>query len=304
MSSETELGKRKRTVPETSPDQVQVLIFHKNCSDGFGAACACYMRYAEDKKDHPLYLGLSHYDPFPKDKLEGKNVAIFDFSFKKKDMLELLDVCNALVLWDHHDTAEKEIGEMPNCHFDQEASGAILAWRYFFPDREVPLYLRYVDDADRWQWKLPSSREISAGAFVTLELKFEPWMEVLQDPKRIDDLIEAGRSYDRVIHKLGDGKAKYALEVYFMGFRARVVNCPFFYSKMGEMMLEQHPECQVAIVWDKDHLKGGLYNVHLRSRESDDVDVGEIAAKKGGGGHVHASAFKLSGDVRIEDLWA
>ena len=299
-----EATKRKREVSETKSTEVEALVFHKNCPDGFASACACYMYYQESDLALPIFIGLAHSDPFPAEQLTGKRVAIFDFSFKRDVMMRLLDICASLVLWDHHDTAEKELVGLPHCHFSKDESGCILAWKFFFGKEKIPMFFRYVDDADRWQWKLEDSKNVSAGAYSDLEFNFDDYMEIIDDEsnEKIGCLARSGKNYLKVIKRLGEGKAKVAKEIQFLGYKARVVNCPFFVSHMCDMILSTHPTCQVAVVWEKDH-RGDLYRVHLRSREGEPVDVGNMAARLGGGGHVHASGFSLSGKRSIEELW-
>lgn len=299
-----EHNKRKREIGETLPYALDVIVFHKNCADGFACACACYMYYDEREVTLPTLIELSHSDPVPMENLSGKRIAIFDFSFKRDVMMKLLDSCITLSLWDHHDTAEKELVGVPNCHFSKYESGAILAWKFFFGDRPIPEFIKYVDDADRWQFKLPRSRDIRAGVFSGLSMTFDKWVPAIEDDARetLDRLADAGVEYTKFIKGLGEGKAKYSKEVKFFTHTARVVNCPFFVSQMAEMILDLHPKTMIAIVWDCDHVRG-RYRVHLRSRQSEGIDVGNIASRLGGGGHVNASAFTLKENTKIEDLW-
>ena len=56
-----------------------------------------------------------------------------------------------MVIVDHHITAkERLIGhgheKEQNYHFDMNKSGARLAWEFFFPDKEVPLLIRHIED--------------------------------------------------------------------------------------------------------------------------------------------------------------
>lgn len=299
-------NKKRKSIPEPQPKEVNVVIFHKNCSDGFGAACAAYMFFRDNKLDNPTFIGLLHENEPPVDSLRGKNIAIFDFGFKKPVMIEILKNCNSLVLWDHHDTTEKDLGDISNCHFDASESGCTLAWKYFFPGKPIPLYLQYVKDADNWQWQLPDSRMISQGGFISLELMFEPWIEVIEDTtgEKIQTLKESGIQYDKVILKQ-TGKTKWAAEITVADIKSVILNTPFAISRMAEMCLQHHPTCGMAIIWETDHTKKH-YKVHLRSREMDEikVDVGALALANGGGGHVHASAFSLPAIDSIENLLA
>jgi len=52
-------------------------------------------------------------------------------------------------------------------------SGAVLAWQYFMPNEPVPDLLRYVEDQDLWNWKLPHSDAVNAAIATYRELGAE-----------------------------------------------------------------------------------------------------------------------------------
>ena len=96
-------------------------------------------------------------------------------------------VARSVLILDHHKTAEAalakwtkpfnftppELGEII-CHFDQNLSGAGLAWKYFFPTDPVPRMVEHVQDRDLWRFELPGTREICAALYAQ-EFEFEKW---------------------------------------------------------------------------------------------------------------------------------
>lgn len=299
-------NRKGTSVQETKPGEIDILIFHKNCGDGFGAALACHIYCKRYGHKEPTYRAMSHDEPVPVEDCKEKNVAIFDFAFSREGTEQILAVCKSFTLWDHHESNDRHLGGLPHCHFATLASGAVLAWNYFFPYERVPLFIRYVEDRDLWKWELPDSRYVSRGSFYDLDMDFDKW-EVMCNPeteeKKVRELAEHGKLYDGQQKKIIGSKPKFAQKVTFHGFSARSVNTPHFVSEMGEAILEAHSDCKVAVVWNWDDFKRG-YKVHLRSRESDeDANVSLLAEKYGGGGHAHSAAFSWKSKTSIDGLW-
>ena len=57
--------------------------------------------------------------------------------------------------------------------FDNTHSGAYLAWKHYFPNKEVPLLVQYVEDRDCWFWKLSDSKLVNSGLFEMLPMRYE-----------------------------------------------------------------------------------------------------------------------------------
>ena len=61
-------------------------------------------------------------------------------------------------------------------------SGAGMAWDFFHPMIPRPLFIDYIEDRDLWQWKLPYSREFSAGLKM-IPYEFEQYANLETDEK-------------------------------------------------------------------------------------------------------------------------
>jgi oligoribonuclease NrnB/cAMP/cGMP phosphodiesterase (DHH superfamily) len=76
---------------------------------------------------------------------------MFDFSYPKPIIKEIEEKAELLIVVDHHITAKGELSgkgdvKEQNYHFDMNKSGARLAWEFFYPNKEVPLLLRHIED--------------------------------------------------------------------------------------------------------------------------------------------------------------
>ena len=177
-----------------------LVIYHANCTDGFGAAFAAWMKLGDEAEYVPMQYG------------DVKNVAdmnsvlakagipdgegevyILDFSLPKDVMKWLFSEVKLVVWRDHHASAFKDHGFTPNAPdeppiepltkhnvlLDNNKSGALLAWEYFHPGTEVPMLIQHIDDRDRWQWKIEGSAEIHAALSSMKPWSFEQWRSFL-----------------------------------------------------------------------------------------------------------------------------
>lgn len=263
-------------LPNQNPPDV--VLYHADCMDGFGAAWALWKRFPQAR-----YVAVKHGNP-PPDGLQNQHVVMVDFSYHRETILELVDQVASLYILDHHITAQDSLKDLPFAYFDMNRSGAVLAWEWAHT-HPVPWLLRYVQDKDLWQWQLPASREISA-ALASYPFGFERW-ESLQ----FETLKVEGTGILRSEKALVEKMATEVTMVSFEGHMVPAVHSAVLTSQIGEYLSDKHPFC---LIW---HQKDGRRYFSLRSR-SGGISVADIAAKYGGGGHTHAAGFSvfLDGD--------
>ena len=64
------------------PNEVDMLLYHGDCVDGFASAFACYYYMkTQNKKKKVSFIACQHQKPPPN--VSGKNVLICDFSYKQ-----------------------------------------------------------------------------------------------------------------------------------------------------------------------------------------------------------------------------
>ncbi len=263
-------GHHCRNVITFDPD---VVLYHAECADGFGAAWALWKRYPSAQ-----YTAVKHGTPPPQG-LAGRRVLIVDFSYPRPTLERLAASTKHLAVLDHHITAQQALAGFPNACFDQDRSGAVLAWDWAH-DGPAPWLLRYIQDKDLWRWDLPLSREINA-ALASYPLDFKVWDGLTQE------ILETeGRAILRHEQELVGKIVAEAVLVSFHGETVPAVQSAVLTSQVGERLSAGHPFC---LIW---HDRDGRRYFSLRSREGC-ADVGAIAAAHGGGGHTHAAGFSV-----------
>jgi oligoribonuclease NrnB/cAMP/cGMP phosphodiesterase (DHH superfamily) len=250
-----------------------IVLYHAECSDGFGAAWAIWKRFPNAR-----FVPVKHGTP-PPDDLKDRRVVIVDFSYARPILETMAAETKDLLVLDHHITAEQSLAGFPHAYFDQLKSGAVLAWEWAH-DTAPPWLLQYIQDKDLWTWSLPGSREINA-ALTSYPYDFELW-----DRLSRDQLEQEGRAILRYEQELVGKLVAHATMVEFQGVVVPAVQSAVLTSQIGERLSPHYPFC---IIW---HDRDGRRYYSMRSRE-DGADVGAIAASFGGGGHTHAAGFSV-----------
>ena len=97
-----------------SPD---IVLYHAECTDGFGAAWAVWKRFPE-----ATFLPVKHGDPPPGD-LSDRHIVMVDFSYGRDVIEEMNEQAASLFVLDHHVTAQAALADLPYVHFDMDKSG-------------------------------------------------------------------------------------------------------------------------------------------------------------------------------------
>jgi len=272
------------------PTSVNCVIYHADCTDGFGAAYSAWKQLGNRAE----YFACKHGTPPPD--VKGKNVVILDFSFDNATTKQMIEEANSLLVIDHHKSAMVELHDITNTHFDMTKSGAMLSWEFFHPGKEPPKFIRYIQDRDLWKWELEYSKEFSA-AFDMVPFEFEEF-EKYEDDSVFDDACKRGSyilAYSKtVVKKVCEKASSRKMD----GKEVLVVNASHWMSEIGARLA---PDCDFAMIWYWDH-EAKNTKVSLRAFH-DTVDVAEISKRFGGGGHKKAAGFQLPAKKHVEDLF-
>jgi oligoribonuclease NrnB/cAMP/cGMP phosphodiesterase (DHH superfamily) len=263
-----------------------LVIYHGNCADGFGAAWV-FSRHGD--REYDFHAGV--YQDAPPD-VTGREVYLVDFSYKRPIVERMREQASRLVLIDHHKTAIDDLAPLIKSKAIEslvslDYSGAMLAWQWFNGHHydEMPQLLRHIEDRDLWRFALHRTREIQACVF-SHPYDFDVWDELMKvDPQTL--AIE-GAAIERKHHKdIAELTKVVTREFCIGGYTVPVANLPYtLTSDAGHLLAQGKPFA--ACYWDTPD--GRVFS--LRSTE-EGLDVSEIAKQYGGGGHKHASGFRV-----------
>lgn len=259
-----------------------VVIYHGDCSDGFGGAYAAWKKFGKKAE----YFGLKHGWSLPQE-YSGREIYFIDIVPSEPVFKQLLKN-NRVIALDHHISAQKLVRMANDYRYAINNSGSVVAWKYFHPDKPAPRLLKHIEDTDLWKFKLKNTREIFARLqFVDYDFKkWDKFAKALENPKSRRSAIEKGElilEYERrIVRRLVDN----AELVKFEGYKTYAVNSPILESEIGAALVKKLSP--IAIIWRQ---KNGKKVFSLRSNGK--VDVSKLAKRYGGGGHKASAGFNI-----------
>jgi oligoribonuclease NrnB/cAMP/cGMP phosphodiesterase (DHH superfamily) len=261
-----------------------LVIYHGDCNDGFAAAYAAWRVHGDNADYHPGRIGEDIPD------VDGREVYILDLSYTPEKYEQILGRASKVTLIDHHASAKDRLESYPGTIFDTTHSGCYLAWSYFLPNEPAPLAMRFIEDYDMWAWKYKETYPFVLN-LKSYEHDFAVWDKImLFDETGLAEFIEAGRHIERHYRKEVDLCIKYgAREFSIMGYDGYILNAGKYFTDLAGNILSKRKN-SFAIIWHVNEC--GEVKCSVRS-------VGNCSARKiaehfGGGGHEHASAFKIN----------
>lgn len=278
-----------------------LVISHGRCLDGYGSVAAVlYSLRPETFVDVVLIPNelrgsaevAAHVIKLCKD----RDVTITDFAFHDFVLADMEHACKYLLVIDHHRASHDYIPCTTKHHlvYSADFSGAVLTWKTLCKGTHVPALLNYIQAGDLYTWDLDDAREVMAGVYYDL-MKLTAEEAILKLAK----LCEYSWTYINAQREIGGILLEYRRSVAselarnaatFQHDGHTVVYCNAHTadaSIIGETLLAEYSSAAVALVY---YILPGQSKMtcSFRSRK-DGVNVRDIAAKLGGGGHHNAA---------------
>lgn len=271
-----------------------IVIYHGNCPDGFGAAWCFYHAGSLKGINYEFHAGI-YQDPPPD--VTDAIVYLVDFSYKRPIVEEMLSKAKKVYLIDHHKSALEDLASLEAENFikftDMNRSGAGLAWDFLFPGSPRPALINIIEDRDLWRFKFPNTKEICAGLFAK-PYDFVLWNDLMYNGT--EELRKAGEAInEKFLKDLNEFLPLTSRYMALGSFFMKVANVPYMWaSEAGNLLANEHSHGVAATYFDTvDHRVFSLRSVQKGEVE---IDVSLIAQKFGGGGHKNAAGFKVPRD--------
>ncbi|RHZ67071.1 hypothetical protein Glove_303g74 [Diversispora epigaea] len=290
-----------KILPHVNPESINYVIYHKDCADGFGSAYSAWTRLGNKATYYPAI----HSSPPPTD-IKDKNVALFDFSYSRNILTEIEKQAKSVIIVDHHKTARDNLlgndsspnENKKNYFFDLDKSGARLAWEFFWPGKEVPLLIRYIEDKDLWRFDLPNSKEFST-SWSMIPKEFKAYDQYAKDENLIKKVIESGShiikyTNDRMAQLDKNDSFKRTMTVQTKTYTVYAINSIVWQSELGSILVNKD-DADLGMVFCYEG-KMKRFRISLRSLD-EKADVSQIAKAFGGGGHRNAAGFFWEKDI-------
>lgn len=304
-----------------------LVLFHSNCLDGICAAWVAHQRFGDDAIYIPVQYGANGtveerweqlVSQLNNEPLIDRDIFVLDFSFPPDIAFKLYDcICSGeyngeLTILDHHKTAMQEwekylvmsdgektsgvyVSEKLLVEFDMTVSGALLAYKYFFPRKSIPDLVKFVSDRDLWEFKYLVTRSYCAG-LRTLPMTIES-MEYANNYST--EILAKGNAI--LEYQQGQVDAATADDrlrpITINGITGLATNCNNNISEVGEAICKKSGTFSCTFfVLDHEY-------VVLSFRSRGEVDVAELAKSLSGGGHRGASGAKITIQRFFSEFW-
>lgn len=187
-----------------APVKAPLVIYHANCMDGMTAAFMAW----RGLKGHCILLPWSYSNGLPANNLVTDRVVYtVDFSFgKEHELVQLASMAKKVIMIDHHADACADVMRVIEDRnllnvallFDNNHSGAFLAWNYFVysaavakEDCHVPPIVMYVEDRDLWKFELVNTKAYCM-ALSSMPMDIATYHKVSQ--MNVSQLIDIGEA--------------------------------------------------------------------------------------------------------------
>jgi len=269
---------------------IPLCIFHsqngvQHCDDGFASAWVVNEYFKGAVDFYPGVYGL------PPPDLAERDLIIVDFSYPVEIVAEMMHRVNSMTFIDHHKTAAEVAAYLGASYphatisFDVSKCGALLTWDHYFPGREPPPFLKYINDRDLFLHQLPGCREFSLG-LRSWPQEFLTWSNIMQD---LPALVRDGRPITRYYDRQCAMMATNAFKMTIGGVEVPVANCPLIFASEVAGILAHGQPFGASFVVQQD--RRCVFSLRSIPGEKNSRDVADIAKLYRGGGHPNAAGF-------------
>ena len=272
-----------------------VVIYHKDCVDGTAAAAVVLRKFPE------AHLFPLRHSYTPEDFAPIRALVTPDTQVYTVDCIlgvrELLMVGCPITGIDHHAHAAEEAREIARSHphvtviFDNERSGASLAWLTLFPDEELPMVVRHVEDGDLWLWRYGENTKHVGNYLSMFENNPQAMLQCIDGD--FAEIVEKGMLIslyaDKEIERLC---ALPPRTLRISGHQVPAYNIGLYQSECGNALATTH-DCAVALYV----IEGPRVKISFRSLSHHNPSSFDLAHSLGGGGHQNSSGATISLDT-------
>jgi len=302
------------------------IIYHNEDIDGQSSAAIAYKYVFEhiidnNHKDIGL-IPMSYGDLFDFSQIDMNNdlVIFVDFVLQPFDQMLIFDVENLIII-DHHKTTIENLEKNPDFKPDgligdlnNKMSAAELAWKFFFPNITVPMFIQYISLYDTWQKDSMDSQmwnqimgfnegiKASLGNFDQDKIS---WLDIInwsisdQNSEEfkayVSWMLETQRWGNFILKQKiqtnNDIIAKNSFVTEFQSYKVLALNRDMANFMTDSPTWKEDGKFDIAICFAWNGGKQNRYTVHMRT-DKKEIDLSMLAKKFKGGGHSASSGFQ------------
>lgn len=272
-----------------------VIFYHKHCVDGTSAAAVALRQFPAAKAVPLSYSDIAADLALAKDALSPSTKIIFvDTTF---GLEELINFGSEILVIDHHISEKAKVEELVKINskltyiFDNDESGATLAFKHFFPNEPLPTFLSYVRDIDLWKNELIPQSEWLNQYLSTRRNHPETLLSLLNSDNDLDNYLSLGKTLTEYVDLEVAHTTKLDPRYIEIGdTKIPAFNITNHQSKSGNILALKYKSAVILYV-----ILGEQTRLSIRSVEGCVPTARAVAETfTGGGGHTHAAGATIA----------
>jgi len=293
-------------------NKISTLVLHHIDPDGYCAAGI--VRYHTDSSPLSETVGMNFGYKIPWNKIKrARKVYMVDFSLPPHEMAKIRDMVGyENFIWiDHHKTVIEDIeksGQRLKGLREIGKSGCELTWEWFNGSvNPMPKSIKMIGRYDVWDIEYSDARIRKEDLFpLVTGVKFHDpdgdsdsfWFKLFESEEYCDQVINEGRicyEYQKVMFAKHCNSHSFDME--WEGHRFLVVNALNCNSQMFESKWDVNKyDAMLAYGYTNKNYSVSMYT------DKEGIDVGALAHKYGGGGHVGAAGMSFDKELPFQHL--
>jgi len=291
-----------KKITSAKKKSINCIIYHTENSDGVMSANIVVKYLLENKTADDLLIiptkpssgkgSLNRRIEKYAGQLEGRNVIILDLQYNKEMLDYIKSLAKDVLVIDDHPIGQNQKSVSNNrnsneTHFIGNNSHATVAytWKFFYPKKDVPLYVQLIDNDDRKLQFPHLSKYRKMTSFYNYRIFHNPYLQKLgikfdkaSDFENLDSIFVndeynyiygiIGHYYDELANNIKDQVARNARFAYFEGHPVYVLNYndPVISRMVGRQMLTnaaaKGDHIDFAVLWGYEYINQ-CYRVQL-----------------------------------------
>ncbi len=235
----------------------------------------------------------------------GDFVYFIDYTPDPSDLESLQKQSIDFLVLDHHETdfrlvsnydKKNESNLLSFCKYDLTIAGCQVAWRHFYPDKELPTMLKYIAIADIYAW---GEGEWDHAVVQYIRSILEPDATIQEFDELVknfneDHAYDQGKLVYRRICKEVDFMSKKGYLMDFDGVEVLGVNSSLYHSEVGHELALKSPS-GLGIIYTFNPVYDSV-KISVRGSGKGTLNANEFSERYKGGGHPMAAGFYMTID--------
>lgn len=273
-------------------------IYHKDCADGAAAGAVLLKKFPGialfpvNHSDNDINEIVEKARKVAEDSSE---IYFADITFGLEELLK--SGCKITVI-DHHISEKKRVEKLASENknitfiFNNDKSGASLAWKHFFPEENMPEIIKYIEDSDLWKGKYGDDTKYVVNYLSISASSPEKMLEFIENSD-IEDIKKKGKiiaSYTSVqMDRIVKNAKSINLRIGDMIIPAYNLTLNEYVSFTGNKLSAMNKKTAVMFSINGDSVK-----FSMRSADGQNPSALTLAKLLGGGGHENAAGAEIS----------